>query len=399
MLDIRQIEEARTRIGDSVFFSPCAYSRVLSDRAGCAVHLKLENLQMTGSFKERGACNKLLCMTATERSRGVIAASAGNHAQGVAFHAARLGIDATIVMPETTPLVKVASTRRWGAKVVLHGANFEAAHAEARRIERRDGNVFVHAFDDDDVIAGQGTIGLELVEQCADLDAVVVAVGGGGLLAGVAIAIKARHPRIQVFGVESSAAASMQAALAAGAPTDVPPAETIADGIAVRQVGARPLEIASTHVDGLVSVDDEEIAESVLVLLEEEKTVAEGAGAAPLAAVLQSKLPLSGKRVAVVVCGGNIDVNLVARMIDRGLRRSGRLMRARVRLPDVPGALASLLAVLGRTGANVLEVHHDRVGAQVDLRQVVVELALETRGFSHISEVRKAMSAEGYVCS
>jgi threonine dehydratase len=280
---------------------------------------------------------------------------------------------------------------------VLHGANYDEAYAEARRIEAAESLTFIHPFDDDAVMAGQGTIGLELVEQNPYLDAVVVAVGGGGLAAGVATAIKETNPRIRVYGVEPKGMPSMKLALEAGAPVTVPASKTIADGVAVKTVGARTFEVCQRYLDDVVLVDEEEIAEAILLLLEREKTVAEGAGAAPLAALVHQRLPqLVGKKVAAVVCGGNIDVNVIARIIDRGLVKSGRLMRLRVLMPDLPGALSGLLGVLGAQAANVLQILHERTAARYELGHVAVELTLETRGFDHVAEIERAIAEKGY---
>jgi threonine dehydratase len=397
VISFADIEQARRRIGDSIFMSPCAYSESLSKLTQTRCWLKLENLQMTGSFKERGACNKLMALTAEERAHGVICASAGNHAQGVAYHAARLGIDATIVMPETTPLIKVQSTRNFGGRVVLHGANFDDAHERARQIEAEEHRIFVHPFDDDLIIAGQGTIGLELLEQNPYIEAIVVAIGGGGLAAGIALAIKETNPRIKVYGVETVVLASMKEALAAGAPVTLPPARTIAEGIAVRRAGDKTLEIVRKYVDDIVTVDEEEIAEAILMLLEKEKTVAEGAGAAPLAALVHGRLPVKGKKVAAVVCGGNIDVNVISRIIERGLVKSGRMVRLSVTIPDIAGSLARLTRLVADTKASVVQIHHDRTFAKTDLNEAVVELVLETRGFDHIDEVKRALTSGGYL--
>ncbi len=295
---------------------------------------------MTGSFKERGACNKLTAMSPADRARGVVCASAGNHAQGVAYHAQRLGIDATIVMPESAPLVKVTSTRGFGAKVVLHGATFEEAFEKAKEIEAAEDRIFVHAFEDELIMAGQGTIGLELLEQNPYLEAVVVAVGGGGIISGIAVAIKETNPRIKVYGVETSVLPSMKAAFEHGGPTTVPAARTIAEGIAIRRAGDLTHEACKKYLDDIVLVDEEEIAEAILALLEREKTVAEGAGAVPLAALLHKRIPsILGKKVAAVISGGNIDVNVISRIIERGLVKSGRIGSASSsRSPTPPGA-------------------------------------------------------------
>jgi threonine dehydratase len=361
------------------------------------VYLKLENLQMTGAFKERGAANLLLQLSSAERQRGVVAASAGNHGLGVAFHAAKLGIAAVIVMPEWAPLAKVTSARRRGAEVILHGENFEEAHARAREIEAERRLVFVHPFDDDRVIAGQGTIGLELLEQIPDLDAVLVPVGGGGLIGGIGTVIKAARPAVKVIGVQAREIAAMQAALAGDTRDRLPAATTIADGIAVRRVGERTLPLARRYVDAVVTVSEEEIANAILLLLEIEKTVVEGAGAVPLGALVNRRVALEGQTVALVVSGGNIDVNLIARVIVRGLVKDGRLVRLRVRLRDRPGALAALTAVVARTRANVLGIEHDRAFARAPLGDSEVELTLETSGPEQIEAIKRQLADAGYV--
>ena len=397
MISFADIEAARKRIGDSIFLSPCAYSETLSRATGTKLWLKLENLQMTGSFKERGACNKLMAMSAADRARGVICASAGNHAQGVAYHAQRLGIDATIVMPESAPLVKVTSTRGFGAKVVLVGATFEEAFEKAKEIEAAEDRIFVHAFEDELIMAGQGTIGLELLEQNPYLEAIVVAVGGGGLAAGIAVAIKETNPRIKVFGVETSVLPSMKAAFEAGGPVTVPAARTIAEGIAIRRAGVMTHEACKKYLDDIVLVDEEEIAEAILMLLEREKTVAEGAGAVPLAALLHKRIPsILGKKVAALVSGGNIDVNVISRIIERGLVKSGRMVRLVVTISDVTGSLARFTRLLAEAKASVVQIHHDRAFGATELNETVVEVVLETRGFPHIEEVRAALLAGGY---
>jgi threonine dehydratase len=391
MIEIGDIQAARTRIQEAIYLSPCAHTHGLSERLGAEVYLKLENLQMSGSFKERGACNRLRLATAGERARGVVAASAGNHAQGVAHHAKRLGIDATIVMPLSTPMSKVEATRRLGGRVLLHGQDYDEAAAEATRIADAEGRLFVHPFDDPAVMAGQGTIGLELIEQVPDLDMVIVPVGGGGLIGGIATAIKAVRPAAEVIGVEPASVPSLGRALEVGGPVTLPPARTLADGIAVRRVGEAPFEVARRRVDRVVTVDDEEIAEAILVLLEHEKTVAEAAGAAALAALLAGRVACEGRRVVALVSGGNIDVQVLSRIIERGLAKSGRLLRLRVVLRDEPGQLAELLAVIAREGANVLSIRHDRVAARVELSRIVVELDIETRGEGHVARISAAL--------
>lgn len=360
------------------------------------MYLKLENLQRTGSFKERGALNKLLTLSGEERRRGVIAASAGNHAQGVAFHATAHGIRAQIVMPLATPQIKVAATRAFGAEVILHGANYDEAYEEALRRCAEQQSTFIHPFDDAEVIAGQGTIALELLEQVPDLEAVVVPIGGGGLIAGIGCALKETNPSIRVVGVESEKLPSMLRAREAGAPVTIAPQATIADGIAVRRAGDLTLPLVQRYVDEIVTVDDEEIASAILTLLEQEKTLAEGAGAAALAAILREKTNLRQRRTAVLVCGGNIDVTLLAKIIERGLVKDGRLLRIRVYLQDRPGALHGLTQILARERANIVETLHNRAYYGVSLGETVIDITLETRGAGHITAISHALQEDGF---
>src|SRR5690349_10688814 len=318
MVTLSDIQSAMSRIRDSIYLSPCAYSEAFSRLTGSSVYLKLDNLQKTGAFKERGALNKLLTLSQQERSAGVIAASAGNHAQGLAYHAGKRGISAQICMPLTTPLIKVSATRAYGAEVILHGANYDEACEEAIRRGEKQHLTFIHPFDDDAVIAGQGTLGLEMLQQHPEIDAVVVPIGGGGLIGGIACAIKETNPKVQIIGVQTSRLPSMKAAVTEGKPVTIPAAATIADGIAVRRAGERTLPLVKKYVDQIVTVDEEEIANAILLLLEREKTLAEGAGAAALAAVLNRKTGITGKRIVVLVCGGNIDVTVLSRIIERG---------------------------------------------------------------------------------
>jgi threonine dehydratase len=396
-VDVAAIEAARGRLAGAVGETACAFSARLSELTGTRCFLKLENLQMTGSFKERGAANLLLQLDAAERARGVIAASAGNHGLAVAYHAGRLGIAATIVMPEWAPLVKVTSARRYRAQVILHGANFDEAYARAREMALERDMVFVHPFDDVRVIAGQGTLGLELLEQRPDLDAVVVPVGGGGLIAGVTVAIKSRRPDVRIIGVQSEAMAAMRAAREAGRPVRVPPAATIADGIAVGQVGQHAFDVAAGGIDDVVTVSEEELANAILLLLEIEKTVVEGAGAAPLAALVNRSLGLAGARVALVLSGGNIDVTMLSRIIERGLVKDGRLVRLGVLLRDRPGELARVTALIAEARANVVHIEHDRAFARwAAIGETEVELTLETSGREQIAELLTRLRAGGY---
>ena len=398
MLTLDEIRKARLRIRDSIRMTPCSHSEIFSQLLGGSVCLKLENLQRTGSFKERGALNKILTLTPEERSRGVIAASAGNHAQAVAYHSSRQGIASTICMPMHTPLNKVMATREYGAEVVvLHGQNYDEAYEEARRRSDAQGLTFLHPFDDDAVIAGQGTIGLELLDQCDDLDTVVVAIGGGGLASGVACAVKEINPKIRVIGVQTERLPSMKAALSEGKPVTLSAATTMADGIAVRRAGERTLAAIRKYVDDIVTVGEEEIANAVLLFLEREKMLAEGAGAAAIAAVINRKIGPPAKSVAVVVSGGNIDVTLLSRIIERGLVKDGRLIRLRVNLPDYPGALYKLSGIIAEHRANIIATSHDRAYYGVNLGETAIDFTLETRGEAHAAELISALDAAGYV--
>jgi threonine dehydratase len=383
VVTLSSIHAARARIGDAIHLSPCQLSHHLSELTGLLLHLKLENLQRTGSFKERGALNKLLTLSQEERDRGVIAASAGNHAQGVAFHASVRGIGAQIVMPLATPQIKVAATRGFGAEVILHGASYDEACEEALRRHAEEGRTFIHPFDDAEVISGQGTIGLELLEQVPDIEAVVVPIGGGGLISGIGCALTEKLP-------------SMLRAREAGAPVTIAAEATIADGIAVRRAGDLTLPLVSRYVDEIVTVDDEEIASAILMLLEQEKTLAEGAGAAALAAVVQSKTDLGHRRTVVLVCGGNIDVTLLAKIIERGLVKDGRLFRVRVYLQDRPGALLALTQILARERANIVETVHNRAYYGVSLGETVIDVTIETRGATHITAISHALREAGF---
>ena len=393
---VEAVEAARVRLRDTVYQTPCPYSQTLSELTGARVYVKLENLQMTGSFKERGAANLLLQLDEAERRRGVVAASAGNHGLAVAFHAARLGIPATIVMPTYAPLIKVTSARRYGAEVILDGANYDEAFEQAWARVGRSGAIFVHPFDDPRVVAGQGTLGLELAEQVDGLDAVIVPVGGGGLIAGVGLALEARRPSVRVVGVQAAAMPAMQRSLQARERVRVGAAPTIADGIAVRRVGEVTFGLASRLVHEIVTVDEEELANAILLLLEIEKTVVEGAGAAALAALLNRPLGLEGRRVALVLSGGNIDVTMLARIIERGLVKDGRLVRLGVILRDRPGALARLTALIADERVNILQIEHDRAFSRQAIGATEVELTLETSGRKQIDALKQRLEAAGY---
>ncbi|NOK02170.1 MULTISPECIES: threonine ammonia-lyase [Myxococcus] len=400
MVTLEDIQAARERLRSAIRPTPCPQSDYFTERTECAaVFFKLENLQRTGAFKERGALNKLLTLSEDERRRGVIAASAGNHAQGVAYHARRLGVSATIVMPERTPLIKVSRTRDdYGARVVLKGTNYDEAYAEALRIQKAEDRVFIHPFNDAHVIAGQGTIGLELLEQCPDLEVVLVPIGGGGLISGIACALKETRPDIRVVGVQAETIASMKASVEAGERVLLAAAgTTIADGIAVKRVGDLTFPMVQKYVDEVVAVDEEEIAAAILTLLEQEKSVVEGAGAVGLAALLSGDVAAArGRRTAIILSGGNIDMNVISRIIERGLVKAGRLVQLEVRLPDRPGMLAKLTTQVADLRANVVEIHHERAFSKAGLGEAMVEVTLETTGPAHIEELERALHRLGW---
>ncbi|MGH7501732.1 MAG: threonine ammonia-lyase [Longimicrobiales bacterium] len=396
-MTIQQILVARERIRDGIVQTPCIPILGLGELLPCRLFAKLENLQRTGSFKDRGSLNRLLDLSPEERARGVVTASAGNHAQAVAYHCQRLGIPAAVVMPETTPLIKVANARRFGARITFRGATLSDAMVEARRIEKDESRVLVHAFDDDLVIAGQGTIGLELLEQAPDFDTLIVPIGGGGLLAGIATAIRDARPNVRIIGVEADVAASALASRKAGHIVRIETGHTIADGIATKQIGERTFPILERFVDEIVTVSEEEIASAVHILIERCKLAAEGAGAAPLAALLNQRFPLDRDESALfVLSGGNIDINMIARIIDRGLVADGRLARLMIKVRDRPGQLAGLTDLVARAGANVLEISHRRAFADISVGDVEIVMHLETRGRDHVLELISLLEARGH---
>ena len=398
-ISLADVQAARERLRGSIYYSPCAHSQMLSAQIGQQIYLKLENLQMTGSFKERGALNRITTLTPEQATRGVVAASAGNHAQGVAYHATKRGIRALIVMPLATPLVKVTATRGFGAEVVLHGANYDEACDEALRICTAEEMTFIHPFDDPLVMAGQGTIGLELLEQVPELQAVAVPIGGGGLIGGIACAIKESRPDIRVIGVQTSRLPSMAAAIEQHGPVTLESATTIADGIAVRRAGDVTFPVVEKYVDEIVTVDEDEIASAILVLLEREKTLAEGAGAAALAALIQKKTTLTNERTAVIVSAGNIDVTLLSRIIERGLVQDGRMIRLRIHLLDKPGALSELTKLIASHRVNIVDTLYNRAYYGVNLGNTAIDITLETRGREQVAELLAALTAEGYIHS
>jgi len=392
---LADVEAAAGRLAGQVLETPCVESKTLSQITGAQVFLKFENLQFTASFKERGALNKLLTLTQDGASlKGVIAASAGNHAQGVAHHAQRLGLRAVIVMPRHTPTVKVERTRGFGAEVLLHGESFDEARAEAMRVAEAEGLAFVHPFDDPLVIAGQGTIALEMLRQQPGLDTLVIAVGGGGMISGIATVARALKPSLQIVGVQTSRFPAMVNAIKGTAHPQG--SSTIAEGIAVGEPGRLTRELIKALVDDLVLVDEGDIEQAIVMLLEIEKTLVEGAGAAGLAALLKDPRRFAGRKVGLVLCGGNIDPLLLAAIIERGMVRAGRLARIRVGARDTPGALARITAVVAEAGANIEEVHHQRAFTMLAALNVEVELVLQTRNHEHIGAVIAALQAQGF---
>ena len=394
MITLADIQSAAARLQGHLLNTPCIESRTLSQLTGAQVFLKFENLQYTASFKERGACNKLAQLTPAERQRGVIAMSAGNHAQGVAYHAQRLSVRAVIVMPRFTPGVKVERTRGFGAEVVLHGDTLEASRAHALTLAQDQGMVFVHPYDDPAIVAGQGTVGLEMLNAVPELDTLVIAIGGGGLIAGIATAARALKPDIDIVGVQTSRFPSMVNAVKG---TQHPQgSSTIADGIAVGTPGVLPLAIIKALVSDVVLVDEGDIEQAMVMLLEIEKTLVEGAGAAGLAALLKYPERFAGKKVGLVLCGGNIDPLLLASIIERGMVRAGRLARITVSVRDVPGALAKITATVAEAGANIDEVHHQRAFTLLSAQNVEIEMVIQTRGKAHIQQVLQALHAAGF---
>ena len=398
MISKADIEEAYGKIRNDIVRTPLVYSQKISQLCGCQVFLKLENFQMTGSFKERGALNKLLSLSPGEREKGVVAASAGNHAQAVAYHCRRLGIRAKIVMPVGTPLIKIVSTESYGAEVILHGDMVDDAGELALKISGDEGMTFIHPFADPLIIAGQGTLGLEILSDDLgrDLAAVLCPVGGGGLISGVATYLKEADPDIRVIGVEAFACPSMKASLLERHPVKLEKTSSLADGIAIKRVGQINLDMVQKYVDDVVTVEENEIANAILLLLEMEKIVAEGAGAVPLAALLNRKVPREGGKVLLLISGGNIDVNTLGKIITRGLAMEGRIAQLTVRLKDLPGSLTSALEIIKGLQANILEVTHHRFDSLAPFGFVDVSITLETKGQAHIHQITEALQQAGY---
>lgn len=395
----KSIRQAYQLISPSITKTATIHSRTFSDMCGCDTFFKLENLQMTGSFKERGALNKLLSLTAKEKQRGVIAASAGNHAQAMAYHAKRMAISAKVIMPKHSPLVKVRSTEHWGAEVILEGETFEDAYAYSQLLAKQENRIYLHPFDDPKVIEGQGTIGIEVLDDplTRDVDAILVPVGGGGLITGIATYVKSVNPQIKIIGVEEENCNAMFQSLQAGKIVEIPAAAIIAEGIAIRKVSAENLAVINQLVDDVICVTSDEIANAVVLMLEIEKMVIEGAAAVTLAALLNRRAPqLSGKKVVAIISGGNIDVNLLSKIINRGLTFDGRIAQLDSMIIDQPGALESMLGIFREVGANVLEVHHHRLSGSAPIGQIGVSITLETKNMAHIKQIKDLLRERGY---
>ncbi|MEA1919786.1 MAG: threonine ammonia-lyase [Campylobacterota bacterium] len=400
MVSLASIQEARERIGAIVNNTPFSYAPFLSEMSGVEVFLKKENLQATGAFKLRGAFNRIASLSDEERVRGVVTASAGNHAQGVAYSASHFGAKAVIVMPESTPLTKVNGVKYFGAEVILSGSNYDDAYAFAKDYEAKHDMVFVHPFEDDDVISGQGTIALDILDQADELDAILVPVGGGGLISGIAVAIKQLNPSIEVIGVSATGAPALKNSYALKKAVDSTSVRTIADGIAVRDTSEKNLSYILDNVDAFIAVDDEEIASAILFLLEKQKLVVEGAGAVGVAALMHHKLPnLQGKKVAVVLSGGNVDVTLLSVIIEKGMIKSHRKMKLVVTLVDKPGSLMMLTELLRDLSANIVHIAYDRTSTDLDYGDANVTIHLETKGKEHQDEIRLVLQNHGYLSS
>jgi len=397
MLSLSAIQEATDRVSAVARKTPLEYSHTFSEQTGADVHLKLENFQRTGSFKIRGAINRIATLTESEQDAGVVTASAGNHAQGVALAATRAGVDATIVMPEHAPISKVKATQRYGGRVVLHGTDYNDAQARAHEIEERENRTYVHAFDDEAVMAGQGTIGLEILDQLPEVETVIVPIGGGGLIAGISTAIKTQRPDVRIIGVQAEGAASIAQSLQKGEIHTRESVDTVADGIATRSVGQRPFEVIQKRVDEVVTVSDEEIALALTLLLERSKTLVEGAGAVALSALLEERFEYREDEVIVpALCGGNIDMNVLTTVILRGLVQMGRYLKITTVLKDQPGALQGLIDIIANQQANIYAIHHERTSRELGMSDTEVEIELETHGPQHAAELLAELRSNGY---
>lgn len=397
MLSLDKVYHAHYVLKDAIRETDIIYSPVLSKESGCELYLKTENLQITGSFKVRGAYYKISQLTQEEKEKGVIACSAGNHAQGVALASKKFGIKSIICMPDGAPISKVEATKSYGAQVVLVPGVYDDAHNEAERLKEQFGYTFIHPFDDEDVIAGQGTIGLEIINQLKDVDAIVVPIGGGGLISGVAFAVKSLNPKVKVYGVQSSGAPSMLNSVADKKIECLPSVSTIADGIAVKEPGVNTFEICSKYVDKIVSVTDDQVSAAILSLIEKQKMIAEGAGAVSLAAVMFGKIPdIQGKKVVCLISGGNIDVTILSRVISRGLLMSGRQCSLTLELMDKPGQLVAVSTIVAECGGNVTAVLHERSNEGTAINGCYLKLQIETRNFEHIKEIKAKLIENGF---
>ncbi|WP_439027694.1 threonine ammonia-lyase [Haloarchaeobius sp. DT45] len=397
MLELDDVLEAMPRVRETSRHTPIEYSHTFSDMTGAEVHLKMENFQRTGSFKIRGATNRIMTLSDDEKSAGVVTASAGNHAQGVALAATRSGVDAKIVMPEYAPISKIKATQSYGAEVVLYGTDYDEAAEKAHELEAEEGRTYVHAFDDPYVMAGQGTIALEILEDLPEVETIVVPIGGGGLISGIATAVKAKSPETRIVGVQAEGASSVAQSLQKGERFELDKVDTIADGIAVRGPGTQTFEIIKERVDEVVTVSDPEIAMALTYVLERGKTLVEGAGAAPLAAILFNKFDYDeGEVVVPAMCGGNIDLNMLTTVVMRGLVATGRYVKIKTVLRDRPGSLEELLHIIAEKKANIYAIQHDRTSRQIGMADTEVEVDLETRGHDHVEELLAAIREAGY---
>lgn len=397
MITVEKIKDASGVLKPVIHNTPLLYSYALSGMTDGDIYLKLESLQRTGSFKIRGAYNKLYRIK--DRVNKVVAASAGNHAQGVALAAKLLGLRAKVVMPEGTPINKILSVKRYGAKVVLHGTNFDESYSHAKKLEKKDRSLLINAFDDNDVICGQGTIGLEVAQALPDVDTVLVPVGGGGLISGVAVALKELNPSVEIIGVEAKNVPSMSKSLEKGVITEPVSKKTIADGIAVKKVGHLTFKIARNYVDDIITVSEKQIEESLMILASKKRLIVEGAGAVGLSGLMKRKKSFKNKKTAIIISGGNIDINVLTKIIDRGLQKEGRIMKLEIELPDVPGALAGLSEIFARLRANIMQINHDRLSADLPLGGAYVQITLETTSFDHQNEILDILQKKGYKVS
>jgi len=396
MINIKDIQQAKQRLNNIIRITPIAYAPILSKKYSADIYLKKENLQLTGSFKLRGAFNKIAALSDDEKQKGVVAASAGNHAQGVAFSSQHFNIDATIVMPEATPLTKVSGVKSYGAKVVLHGANYDEAYKYATTYAKKQQKSFIHPFADDDIIAGQGTLALEIFEEIKDIDIIVVPIGGGGLISGIATVAKELNPNVKIIGVVASGARAMKESFEAKNAIDSVSVRTIADGIAVRDVTPKMLDYVLNLVDEVVEVEDNEIASAILFLLEQHKLVVEGAGAVGTAAIMHNKIDIKGKKVVLPLSGGNIDVTMLAQIIEKGLVKSSRKMNLVVTLIDKPGSLKMLTKIFENLDANIVQIDYDRNSEKLEFGEAYVTVALETKGQEHQELIQNTLEDNGY---